>query len=192
MATPPPSSSPKRPNASPAEASSGHGQIPHPVVLVGTVSATLFGIFAALFGVLPGWVAVGVAGAAFCFAGAAWKVGRLPVRAFELFGITICSVLLAFAARGIKETLQPGHVAHRFRVASGYRVPVFYEPVAGAETTEAYSLGDEIEVRCRYVDPKGEEWYWIDGTLNDIKNPWIPAGEVVPYFPRPSGTPPQC
>jgi hypothetical protein len=167
-------------------------QVPHPVALAGTVAAMLFGIFAAVFGVLPWWVGVGIVGAAASFATVASKIDRLPLRALELLLISVGSVLLAFAARGIGDTLKIGHPSYSFRIAGGYRVPVYFEPVQSTETTEAYSLGDEVTVRCRYINSHGQVWYSILGALNDINNPWLPASDVVPDFPGSSGRPPVC
>jgi len=166
--------------------------VPHPVALTLTVAATLFGILAAVFGVLPWWIGVGVIGAAVSFATVAWKIDRLPLRTLELVLISVGSVLFAFAARGIGDTLKPAHPSYSFRVAGGYRVPVYFQPVQSAETTEAYSLGDEVAVSCRYIDSHGRVWYSILGALNNINKPWLPASDVVPDFPGSSGRPPIC
>jgi hypothetical protein len=114
------------------------------------------------------------------------------LRLAELLAISASGALIAFAARGIGETVQSGHSSYLFRVAAGYRVPAYFDPVQGAETTDAYSLGEEVTVKCRYVDRHGKEWLWIEGTINGVDSPWLPASDVVPSLPHPSGPPPHC
>src|ERR1019366_7275609 len=129
---------------------------------------------------------------AVAFAAGAKLRQRLPLRIVEIGVILAVGAVAAFAARGLGDVVSSGNASYRFRVSAGYRVPVVFEPDAGAETTDAYSLGDEVEVRCRYVDRHGHTWYSVSGQLNDVSNPWLPASDVVPDLPNPSPTPPAC
>jgi hypothetical protein len=185
-------SDPKTADPQPSNDLPQKDRLPHPLVLGCTVAAMLLGIFAAFFGVLAWWVGVGVVGAAASFAGIAWKTDRLPLRASQLIMLSASSVLLAFAAKGIGSTLQSVPASYAFRVVGGYRIPAYFEPLQNAETTDAYSLGDEVRVRCRYVSPRGQVWYSVMGSLNDINNPWLPAVDVVPDLPSHGGQPPRC